>query len=91
MMDALKCLGWEVKSLDSSSSLKTLSSAFGKLASLTWTNFGESCGLIREVEGPVVKLIDDCLLEDMENRDEVGAVSRMFVNGALLKKVIQVS
>ena len=39
----------------------------------------------------MVKLMDNCLLEDMENGDEVGAVSGMFVNGALLEEVIQVS
>ena len=39
----------------------------------------------------MVELMDDCLLEDMENGDGVGAVSGTFVNGALLEEVIQVS
>ena len=63
---------------------------FGKLASLTWTNSGESCGSIRGEEGPVVELMDNCLLEDMENGDGMGAVSGTFVNGALLEEVMQV-
>lgn len=75
-MDALKRSGWEAKSSGSSSSLEKSSSAFGKSASLTWTSSGESCGPIRGEEGPVVELMDDCLLEDMENGDGMGAPSK---------------
>jgi hypothetical protein len=68
-MDALKRSCCAAKSSGSSSSLEKSSSAFGKSASLTWTNSGECCGSIRGEEDPVVELIDDCLLDDMENGD----------------------
>ena len=68
-MDALKRSVCAAKSSGSSSSLEKSSSAFGKSASLTWTNSGEGRGPIRGEEGPLVELMDDCLLEDMENGD----------------------
>ncbi len=68
-MDALKRSVCAAKSSGSSSSLEKSSSAFGKSASLTWTSSGECCVSIKGEEGPVVELMDDCLLEDMENGD----------------------
>jgi hypothetical protein len=69
MTDALKRSGCAAKSSGSSSSLEKSSSAFGKSASSTWTNSGECWGPRRGEEGPVVELMDDCLLDDMENDD----------------------
>jgi hypothetical protein len=77
-MDALKRSGGGAKSSGSSSSLEKSSSAFGKSASLTWTNSGEGCEPIRGEEGPVVELMDDCLLEDMENGERGWEQSRLI-------------
>ncbi len=69
-MDVLTGSAWAAKSSGSSSSLEKSSSSFWVSASFTRTNSGEGCGPRRGEEGPVVELMDECLLEDMENRGD---------------------
>jgi hypothetical protein len=65
MTEALKRLGCEVTWSDSPSSLEKSSPSFGESASLTRTNSGEDCGLIRGEDGSAIELADERLLEDM--------------------------
>jgi hypothetical protein len=78
MMDALKRSACAAKSSGSSSSLEKSSTAFGKSALSTWTNSGEICGSIRGEEGPVIELMDECLLEDMESGMGTPSKSKYF-------------
>jgi len=61
----LKRSGCALTSSDRPSSLEKSSSSFGKSASLTRTNSGAECALMRGEDGPAIELADERLLDDM--------------------------
>lgn len=65
MAEVLKRSGCALTSSDRPSSLEKSSSSFGESASLTRTNSGVECGLMRGEDGSAIELADERLLEDM--------------------------
>ena len=65
MTEVLKRSGCALASSDRPSSLEKSSSSFGESASLTRTNSGAECGLIRGEDRSAIELADERLLEDM--------------------------
>ena len=65
MTEVLKRSGCALTSSDRPSSLEKSSSSFGKSASLTRTNSGAECALMRGEDGPAIELADERLLDDM--------------------------